>query len=358
MDVYVKNTGDVSHEFIVGLTIVDSKGEEYDIPYKNVYLKPGKSKTIEFSFELPTSIVEGRCEAIVSIWEKDTGGGKLENRLDRDDQYFNLLVDIEEISIGELAQKWDADPSPNNAIFGKRFIIRGYIFFSTKPYTEMAKDGLSVPIGIVEAFEELAGKIFNAIKDFLFNEIEFVGIYGNTSSDGKYLTRQGTAPLLLAYCAKENLWPKMGDIVEVEGTMLYETRITPVTPIETPVFRIEKIKHIEPSGYIPIVKILGGEILEGERVFTWGLVTETRHNKDGTSDVVIGYVESLDSSKRIEVIVRFQEGEKIPINGSLIQVKGILELVEIKKEGFLNRNTCHSYIIDPEYVKIIVGEYE
>ena len=120
-----------------------------------------------------------------------------------------------------------------------------------------------------------------------------------TSSDKKYLTRRKTASVLLAYCAKENLWPKMGDIVEVEGTMLYETRITPATPMETPIFRIEKIKYIEFGGYIPIVKILGGEDTGRKRVFTWGLVTETRHNKDGTSDVVIGHVESLDRSKRI-----------------------------------------------------------
>ncbi|MGD2250281.1 MAG: PEGA domain-containing protein, partial [Candidatus Methanofastidiosia archaeon] len=90
IETYVKNTGDISHKFIVGCTIIDPYENENDIPYKTVELNSKESETVHYSYDIPSNAPDGRYQVVVSIWEKDAGGGELENRLDRDDEYFNI----------------------------------------------------------------------------------------------------------------------------------------------------------------------------------------------------------------------------------------------------------------------------
>ncbi|MBU6999637.1 MAG: PEGA domain-containing protein [Theionarchaea archaeon] len=90
---YVKNTGNVSHEFIVGCTFIDPDGAETDLDCKTVYLSPGKQSAVTFSWQIPKDSPEGEFHLIVSVWEREgekirSGRKELVNRLDRDDQYF------------------------------------------------------------------------------------------------------------------------------------------------------------------------------------------------------------------------------------------------------------------------------
>jgi len=90
IDTYVHNTGNTSHTFIVGCSIIDSDRDVYDIPYKKAKINPGEWKHVQFSYKIPTNALEGEYHVIASVWEKDAGRGKLVNRLDRDDKYFTV----------------------------------------------------------------------------------------------------------------------------------------------------------------------------------------------------------------------------------------------------------------------------
>jgi surface glycoprotein (TIGR04207 family) len=98
LGITIKNTGETRHEFFVGYSVVDEKGNEYnnsDSTGKEIELAPGESESASLSWVVPKTAPTESYDIVSAVWAENDPDN-LQSQLDRREKTDQIQVERKE----------------------------------------------------------------------------------------------------------------------------------------------------------------------------------------------------------------------------------------------------------------------
>jgi hypothetical protein len=347
----IANDESVGKNVKIRLILDRSQSSPYDFDLESSIKYVSSGLTTNFEFNVPLS-QGGIYYLYAVIYTEGTSNFLITDQYN----WVNAAsVQTTELnSLSDIVKSLLPDCSSNNPIIGKSFSIKVAVHYSSHIDAQAMEESVGPAKEIIE--DPPVMKISNPAKtivSWVFDHciqvargyIEEVLVFGANPKDQAFYEEYGLAPFMFARGANDALWPEVGSVIQISGTVEWQLIMDPSMTVGfQPVLVIQSLEIVDES--ISLIDIIKEQVTVGQQI-KFAQVIDDTFSDEGL--LLFQYSWDYHGKNTRQIYLTNIDPQNIPLPGSLVEIQGTLQ--EPVSDGTLKK-----YYVQATSVTVLAGK--